>query len=113
MKENLRDLLQKRPGHLAKVYKECLSGGGNQESLNVNLNVEESGSPQKDLTKIWSGFFLVERELTSKELVREQKDSTIVVSSILTVRRRWLQNDLQGCKASENPLLTGNRGNIN
>ena len=50
------DLLKKRQGHLAKVYKECFSGEKVQESQNVSLKPEESISPQKDLIGHWSGF---------------------------------------------------------
>ena len=30
---------------------------GNQESLNISLNLDESRSPQKDLLELWLGFF--------------------------------------------------------
>ena len=49
--------MKERLGHFAKVYKECLSGGGNQESLNESLNLEESRSPQKDLWNSGQAFF--------------------------------------------------------
>ena len=55
MKENPRDLLQKRLERLAMVYMKCLRGGG-QESLNVTLSQKEKGSPQKDLIELRLGF---------------------------------------------------------
>ena len=46
------------------------------------------------------------RKLTSKELSRELKESSGVKLSAPTVRRRLIENGLQGCKARKKGLLT-------
>ena len=82
MKVNLKDLLQKRLGHFANVYTSFFSGGGDQESLNVGLDLEEKVIPQKHLIEQWSDFFWKTGKLTSMECAPMLKDSTGVEYSL-------------------------------
>ena len=68
-----------------------------------------SGRKRKSVTrcdKTLIRISLRNRKLTSKELSRELKESSGIELSAPTVRRRLLENSLQGCKVRKKPLLT-------
>ena len=68
-----------------------------------------SGKKRKSVTRCDRTLIRIslrKRKLTSKELSGELKESSGVELSASTVRKRLLENGLQGCKARKKLLLT-------
>ena len=93
MKENSRDLLQKRLEHLTKVCKKCLSDGGSRESkCPAQFRRKRKSSKRSDRALV--RLSLGGRKLTSHGLVRELTDITGDELSASTARKRLLENRL-------------------
>ena len=106
MKENRRDLLQKRLVHLVKeckgVLKRWIETGDAKCQPRSGRKRKSTKRSDRTLVRISLG----NRRLNSKELARELKESSGFELSAPTVRRRLLENGLRGCKARKKPLLT-------
>ena len=56
--------------------------------------------------RVLTRLCLTDRHLNSTQLAREWKESTGVIVSTSTVRKRLLENNLKACKPRKKPLLT-------